>query len=82
MEVVLYLRASTIKQSEEGYSLEYQRDKLIDYAKLKEWNVVEEYRDAGESGTARGEVRSLSQRGTLTSLNPFCQGVVQTSLGK
>lgn len=50
MRVALYLRASTIKQSEEGYSLEYQRDKLVGYAELKEWTIVEEYEDAGESG--------------------------------
>jgi len=50
VNVALYLRASTVKQSEDGYSLDLQRDKLIDYAKIKEWSVVEEYRDAGESG--------------------------------
>ena len=50
MNVALYLRASTVKQSEEGYSLEYQRDKLISYAKVKDWIVVDEYKDAGESG--------------------------------
>lgn len=50
MRVALYLRASTAKQSEEGYSLDYQRDKLLELANLKEWEVVEEYTDAGESG--------------------------------
>ena len=50
MRVALYLRASTLKQSEEGYSLDYQRDKLLDFAGLKDWEVVEEYTDAGESG--------------------------------
>lgn len=50
MHVALYLRASTVKQSEEGYSLEYQRDKLISYAEAKDWTVVHEYKDAGESG--------------------------------
>lgn len=50
MRAALYLRASTIKQSEEGYSLEYQRDKLVSYASLKDWEVKREYVDAGESG--------------------------------
>lgn len=50
MRVALYLRASTVKQSEEGYSLEYQRDKLISYADVKDWAIVAEYEDAGESG--------------------------------
>ena len=50
MRVALYLRASTVKQIEEGYSLDYQKDKLIDYARVKDWEVVEEYIDAGESG--------------------------------
>ena len=50
MNVALYLRASTIKQTEEGYSLSYQRDKLVGYADLKDWKIVDEYEDAGESG--------------------------------
>jgi len=50
MRAALYLRASTLKQTEEGYSLEYQKDKLISYADLKDWTIVEEYEDAGESG--------------------------------
>jgi len=50
MRAALYLRASTIKQSEEGYSLEYQRDKLVSYADIKDWEIIREYEDAGESG--------------------------------
>ena len=50
MRAVLYLRASTIKQSEEGYSLEYQRDKLESYADSRDWEIIGEYEDAGESG--------------------------------
>jgi site-specific DNA recombinase len=50
MRAALYLRASTVKQTEEGYSLEYQKDKLLGYANLKDWTIIEEYVDAGESG--------------------------------
>lgn len=50
LRVALYLRASTVKQTEEGYSLDYQRDILYNYVKAREWEIVGEYEDAGESG--------------------------------
>lgn len=50
MRVALYLRASTLKQTEEGYSLDYQREILYNYVKTREWEIVGEYEDAGESG--------------------------------
>lgn len=50
MRVALYLRASTLKQSEDGYSLDYQREILYNYVKAREWEIVGEYEDAGESG--------------------------------
>ena len=47
--VYLYTRVSTLMQTE-GYSLEAQRQKILDYAKFRDFVVVGEYSDAGFSG--------------------------------
>lgn len=47
--VYLYTRVSTAIQTE-GYSLDAQREKIINYCKYREFNVVGEYSDAGFSG--------------------------------
>lgn len=38
-KVAIYIRVSTVNQAEEGYSIEEQKDKLISYCNIKEWNV-------------------------------------------
>jgi len=50
MQVAIYLRVSTVKQSEEGYSIDSQRERLTNFAKSQKWEIVSEYEDAGESG--------------------------------
>jgi len=47
--VYLYTRVSTAMQTE-GYSLEAQRQKILEYAKFRDFVVVGEYSDAGFSG--------------------------------
>lgn len=47
----LYIRVSTLEQASEGYSIEAQRDKLISYANLMEWDIQDTYIDGGFSGT-------------------------------
>ena len=47
--VYLYTRVSTLMQTE-GYSLEAQRQKILDYVKFRDFTVVGEYSDAGFSG--------------------------------
>lgn len=47
--VYLYTRVSTAMQTE-GYSLEAQRQKILEYAKFRDFIVVGEYSDAGFSG--------------------------------
>ena len=47
--VYLYTRVSTLMQTE-GYSLEAQRQKILDYAKYRDFVVAGEYSDAGFSG--------------------------------
>ena len=53
----IYIRVSTDKQADEGYSLDAQRNKLTGYCAAMGWNVCEDsiFIDAGESGksTAR-----------------------------
>lgn len=48
-KVYIYTRVSTAMQTE-GYSLDAQRDKILDYAKRNDFVVVGEYSDAGFSG--------------------------------
>ena len=47
--VYLYTRVSTLMQTE-GYSLEAQRQKILEYAKFRDFIVAGEYSDAGFSG--------------------------------
>lgn len=47
--VYLYTRVSTAIQTD-GYSLEAQRQKILDFAKFRDFAVVGEYSDAGFSG--------------------------------
>lgn len=49
----LYIRVSTEKQADEGYSLDAQRERLTKYCEAQQWNVCPDhvYVDAGESGT-------------------------------
>ena len=46
----IYPRVSTIKQANEGFSLEAQRENLIYFANQQGWNVVGDYGDEGISG--------------------------------
>lgn len=50
VKVGLYLRVSSKKQAEEGYSLDAQERNLRDYCRLMEWQVIGVYRDEGISG--------------------------------
>lgn len=59
----LYMRVSTIMQVE-GYSLEAQKDRLTQFAKFQQMDVVREYCDAGKSGkniTGRPEFMRMLQ---------------------
>lgn len=50
--VALYIRVSTAKQKDEGYSLDAQRERLVAFCVSQEWQVSEDhiYTDAGISG--------------------------------
>ena len=47
--VYIYTRVSTAGQTE-GYSLDAQRQKILDYAKYRDFRICAEYSDAGFSG--------------------------------
>ena len=40
-KVAIYVRVSTTNQAEEGYSIDEQKDKLISYCKIKDWQKNE-----------------------------------------
>lgn len=48
-KVALYIRVSSEEQKKEGFSLEAQKNKLIAYCNLKDWNVYKIYTDEGIS---------------------------------
>lgn len=47
----LYVRVSTDAQYEEGYSVDAQKEKLVQYCKLKDFSDYEFYIDGGWSGS-------------------------------
>ncbi|MCL1845035.1 MAG: recombinase family protein [Defluviitaleaceae bacterium] len=58
----IYVRVSTEEQVREGYSIRAQEEKLQNYAKLKEWNILGIYADEGISAKdieGRPEVKRL-----------------------
>lgn len=58
----LYIRVSSRRQAEEGYSLEAQRKHLEDYCRFNEFEVYRVYKDEGISG------KSLNKREGLLEL--------------
>ncbi|MDZ7703884.1 MAG: recombinase family protein [Trueperaceae bacterium] len=50
MKIIGYTRVSTVKQANDGDSLELQRGKLATYCDLHDYELVDVYEDAGESG--------------------------------
>lgn len=50
VKVAIYLRVSTTEQAKEGYSLSAQLERLRNFCKAREWEVVKEYVDDGHSG--------------------------------
>lgn len=51
--VILYLRCSTVKQVDEGYSLEMQLGCLEEYCKKNNFSIRGQYEDKGISGGSR-----------------------------
>lgn len=64
--VAIYTRVSTEDQAKEGYSLDAQKEKLTNYSKTYEYNIVDFYIDEGRTG--RNTKRPEYQR-MLTDIN-------------
>jgi len=47
----IYIRVSTTEQADEGFSIQAQRDKLVNYCKAKDWLISDFYMDPGYSGS-------------------------------
>lgn len=50
-KVAIYIRVSTQEQAQEGYSVQAQRDRLINYCKARDWVIQDIYVDPGFSGS-------------------------------
>ena len=50
--VVIYIRVSTARQDQEGYSIPLQKERLIAFCKAKGWAVAGVYIDPGHSGSS------------------------------
>jgi len=49
MKIAIYTRVSTNMQAEEGFSLQAQYDRLVEYAKMQGWDLIRIYTDPGVS---------------------------------
>lgn len=59
-KVALYVRVSTHGQEEDGYSIDEQIDRLTKYCEVKDWQVVDVFRDAASgSNIKRPGMQSL-----------------------
>lgn len=59
IRVVLYIRVSTEEQVKHGYSLQAQKERLIEYCKQKGYQVIEIYVDEGKS--ARSKLKNRTE---------------------
>lgn len=50
--VAIYIRVSTARQDQEGYSIPLQKERLIAYCKAKGWAVAGVFIDPGHSGSS------------------------------
>ena len=59
--VAIYIRVSTVRQAEEGFSLDAQTEHLINYCKVNGYIVYKVYADRGKSGknTNRPELQQM-----------------------
>lgn len=59
IRVVIYIRVSTEEQVKKGYSLQAQKERLIEYCKEKGYQIVEIYIDEGK--TARTKLKNRTE---------------------
>ncbi len=66
--VALYIRVSTARQDQEGYSIPLQKERLIAYCKAKGWVVAGIFVDPGHSGS------SLDRPGMTALMEAVAEG--------
>ena len=61
MQIAAYIRVSTDKQADKGYSLAEQEERIRAYCKSKDWELVKIYSDGGFTGSnmERPELQEL-----------------------
>lgn len=67
-KVAIYIRVSTARQDQEGYSIPLQKERLIAYCKAKGWAVAGVFVDPGHSGS------SLDRPGMLSLMDGVKEG--------
>ena len=80
MRVVGYIRVSSKKQIE-GYSLKLQTNKIKEYCKLMEYELVEIYEDRGISGMSLDKRDGFKDMVNYLKTNNI-EGVVVYSLSR
>ncbi len=63
IRVAIYIRVSTEEQARHGYSLQSQKERLIDYCKENKYKIIDYYADEGKSARCK-----LSSRKDLLRL--------------
>lgn len=67
-KVAIYIRVSTARQDQEGYSIPLQKERLIAYCKAKGWVVAGVFSDPGHSGS------SLERPGITALMDAVVEG--------
>ena len=62
IRVALYIRVSTEEQVRHGYSLQSQKERLLEYCKANDYKVVDIYADEGKSARSKLKNRTELQR--------------------
>ena len=62
IRAVLYIRVSTEEQVKHGYSLQSQKERLLEYCKQHNYKVVDIYADEGKSARSKLKSRKELQR--------------------
>jgi DNA invertase Pin-like site-specific DNA recombinase len=82
MKVVAYLRVSTDRQAEEGLGLDVQRAAIKEWARHERHQIVDEFVDAGVSGSNGIESRIALGQALNALRNGDASGLVVSSLDR
>ncbi|WP_199614713.1 recombinase family protein [Paenibacillus alkalitolerans] len=71
MRVAIYTRVSTDRQSTDGFSLEAQHDRLLEFVRLQQWELIRVYTDPGVSA------KNLDRPGVKELIEGITAGMFQ-----